>query len=183
MSTIYFKPIPSAPAYTISKKGEITNAAGFPVKAIDGKVRLTIGKDRKYFKVSDLVKETWNVEMVEEPVVSVLDVELPKVPTAPAASTDENAPTKEQLDAIIENNKKNAIIRPSRAKSVKVQSTEKKSNKLTWEIVRDIRRRVAAGEKRKEIAALYSIHESSIWDIHTRLTWKNDPEDAAKAAE
>jgi len=175
MNTNQFKPIAGAENYQINKRGDIMNKAGYPVTAVNGKVRLTIAGDRKFFTVAELVKDNFGTELPDlnfEPIIPET-----VVPTTPAAA---EVPAKEEPKAP---RAEKAVKAPKAPVAPKDPNAVKKSNKLNWEIVRDIRKRVAAGEKRKEVAASYGIHESSIWDIVTKLTWKNDPEDAAAKTE
>lgn len=168
----FFKPVPSAPKYSVSKKGEITNATGFPVVPVDGKVRLTTPKGRMTYTVAELVKETWGVDLPVQPAPEeTIDTNFPeKVAANEAYSEEEKAlqsqPSKEALDAIIENNKKNAPKLPKAPKKAKKESV------MTREKAAEIRTRWAAGEKRGALAKEYGVIHQVVYFITVGKIWK-----------
>jgi len=183
----FFKEIPEAPRYRISEKGEITNAAGYPVKAENGRVRLTVGETRTVFYVSNLIASAWK-KVPAEPV-SVLDVELPTTSQPESPAETKNAPAPAENEPAVNNVEKQPKQPKKLTKKEFIEKIRKADDdgskykeRLTFAIAETIREKAKIGEAKKDLAAEYGVKEQTIRSILIGKIWKVENPRAKKAA-
>jgi len=160
-----FTTIAAATTYRINLNGEILNSKGYPVTAnADGVVKLTDndGK-RKNFKVSDLVaaiktgKAVGEVAAVEQPDIPDF---LQEAATAPVAAEPEAAPAP-VTEAAVEPETE-AAAEPEASAEAAPAPEKKKRRMITLADVADMKAKLAAGTKRKDLATEYGIDYSYV---------------------
>jgi hypothetical protein len=180
-----FKPVPFAPNYQISLKGDLMNAKGFPIQPVDGKVRLTTAEGRKFYTIPQLVKATYGVDMpasTSSAPVPDLDLDI-TVPTAaipaPQAVTLEGADIAAKIPPVGPPMTKKQF--KAKVASGTPEENAKWKQRLDFDIANVIRTRVAGGEKKSDLAKEYGVQEQTIYDIVRFRIWKVADPRAKKA--